>query len=80
MKLPRDVSGSALVRGLGVLGYAATRQQGSHVRLTTEVRGEHHVTIPLHDPLKVGTLSAVLKSVAAHHGLTLAELLGQIRL
>jgi hypothetical protein len=28
-------------------------------------RGEHHVTIPRHDPLKVGTLAGILGDVAA---------------
>ena len=56
MKLPRDVSGVELGRALGVLGYTVTRQNGSHMRLTTTVRGEHHITIPRHDPLRLGTL------------------------
>jgi hypothetical protein len=33
------------------------------------------VTAPLHDPLRVGTLSAILDSVAAHHGKTREQLL-----
>jgi hypothetical protein len=36
------------------------------MRLTTLERGEHHITIPRHDPLRVGTLRAVLGEVAAH--------------
>jgi len=51
-----------------------TRQTGSHIRLTTQQRGEHHLTIPDHDPLKVGTLSAILRGVAAHVGMTRAKL------
>jgi hypothetical protein len=31
-------------------------------------RGEHHITIPKHKPLRVGTLSAILKEVAEHLG------------
>lgn len=44
------------------------------------VQGErgHHQTLPLHDPLKVGTLSAILSDVAQHHGMTRAELLRQL--
>jgi predicted RNA binding protein YcfA (HicA-like mRNA interferase family) len=57
MKLPRDVSGSDLAKALRRLGYQVTRQTGSHLRLTTTERGEHHVTIPNHNPLKIGTLS-----------------------
>jgi predicted RNA binding protein YcfA (HicA-like mRNA interferase family) len=57
MKLPRDISGPELARSLKQLGYQITRQTGSHLRLTTSERGQHHVTIPNHDPIKVGTLS-----------------------
>ena len=46
MKLPRDVSGSALQLSLRRLGYEVVRQRGSHVRMTTQVNGEHHEVIP----------------------------------
>lgn len=38
------------------------------MRLTTGERGEHHVTVPRHDPLRVGTLGGILGEVAAHFG------------
>ncbi len=60
------------------LGYQATRQRGSHVRVTTQVNGEHHEVIPRHQPLRVKTLSSILKSIAAHHELTVEELLEQL--
>ena len=67
MKLPRDLSGEQLARLLRQYGYEITRQTGSHLRLTSRIRGtEHHVTIPAHNPLKVGTLSAILADVAAY--------------
>jgi hypothetical protein len=44
------------------------------VRLTTTVRGEHHVTIPGHAALRVGTVSAMLAEVARHHGIERARL------
>lgn len=75
MRLPRDLSGGDLVKRLGRLGYAVTRQTGSHIRLTSRTHGEHHVTVPKHDPLRIGTLAAILDGVAAHHGLTRDELL-----
>lgn len=50
MKLPRDLSGSDLAKRLNALGYQITRQTGSHLRLTTQENGEHHITIPRHDP------------------------------
>lgn len=80
MKLPRDVSGPELVKALRVLGYVVDRQRGSHVRVTTQQGGEHHEAIPNHHPIKTGTLSGILKSVAAHHGLSVEELIRQIRL
>jgi predicted RNA binding protein YcfA (HicA-like mRNA interferase family) len=43
-----------------------TRQTGSHMRLTTSQGGEHHVTIPRHKSLRVGTLSAILRDVTEH--------------
>jgi predicted RNA binding protein YcfA (HicA-like mRNA interferase family) len=51
MRLPRDVSGAELAKRLSVFGYHITRQAGSHLRLTTTEGGEHHLTIPHHDPL-----------------------------
>jgi len=75
MKLPRDLTGAQLAKALSQVGYQVTRQTGSHVRLTVEVPRQHHITIPLHDPLKIGTLAAVLADVAAHLGLSRDELL-----
>ncbi|MEQ1661354.1 MAG: hypothetical protein ABL877_01520 [Thiobacillus sp.] len=48
------------------------------MRLTSATRGEHHITIPNHDPLRIGTLAAILDSVAEHHGLTRDALLQQL--
>ena len=78
MKLPRDVSGEALAKALKVFGYQVTRQSGSHLRLTTMQSGEHHVTVPRHDPLRVGTLAAILDDVATHAGLTREDVLMKI--
>ena len=65
-RLPRDLSGSELVRCLSIVGYVVTRQTGSHVWLTTNERGARHVTIPNYTPLRIGTLAAILAKVAAH--------------
>jgi predicted RNA binding protein YcfA (HicA-like mRNA interferase family) len=70
LRLPRDVSGDDPAKALADLGYRVTRQTGSHVRLTTLERGEHHVTIPRHAALRVGTLAGVLGDVAQHFGLS----------
>jgi predicted RNA binding protein YcfA (HicA-like mRNA interferase family) len=78
MKLPRDVSGADLAKRLGRLGYEVTRQTGSHLRLTTTEGGQHHVTIPNHDPLKVGTLAGILNDVAAHLEISRDELVQRL--
>jgi len=75
MKLPRDITGNDLAKALGKLGYHVTHQTGSHIRLTTNENGEHHLTIPAHNPLKIGTLSAILSDIESHHKLTREMLL-----
>ncbi|HEY9847426.1 MAG TPA: type II toxin-antitoxin system HicA family toxin, partial [Candidatus Caenarcaniphilales bacterium] len=66
MRLPRDLSSQNLIKALSCFGYVVDRQTGSHIRLTTEENGEHHLTIPAHDPIKIGTLNAILRDVASH--------------
>lgn len=78
MKIPRDLSGQELIKSLQKLGYEPTRQTGSHIRLTTEQNGTHHITIPNHSPLKIGTLSGILKDVADHFQISREELLRKI--
>lgn len=80
MKLPRDISGLSLARALRAFGYVITRQTGSHIRLTTAVNGEHHITIPAHDPVKIGTLAGILADIARHHDLSRNELLRSLEL
>jgi predicted RNA binding protein YcfA (HicA-like mRNA interferase family) len=74
VRLPRDVSGEDLARALRVLGYSVTRQTGSHLRLTTQQQGEHHVTIPRHGALRVGTLA----DVALHFEMSRDELVDRL--
>ncbi len=57
MRFPRDLSGKDLAKALKVFGYSITRQTSSHMRLTSLERGEHHITIPQHNSLRVGTFS-----------------------
>jgi predicted RNA binding protein YcfA (HicA-like mRNA interferase family) len=77
-KLPRDLSGAELAKALGRVGYRVTRQTGSHIRLTAVQPAQHHVTIPAHDPLKLGTLAAILGDVAQHLQLDRDELLERL--
>ena len=78
MRLPRDLSGNDLAQALHKLGYSNTRQTGSHLRLTTQEHGEHHLTIPQHTPLRIGTLSAILADVATHFKISRDALLERL--
>jgi len=78
MKLPRDLSGPDLAKSLRAFGYEITRQTGSHLRVTTQQHGEHHVTIPNRSPVKVGTLSGILSDVSRHLGISREELLKRL--
>jgi predicted RNA binding protein YcfA (HicA-like mRNA interferase family) len=80
MKLPRDLSGPQLIRALRHLGYQVTRQRGSHTRVTTQRDGEHHETIPNHDPIKPGLLASILKGIARHHQISVEALLKLLEL
>ena len=77
-RLPRNVSGGQLASALPLHGYQITRQTGSHLRSTTTTSGEHHLTIPVHDPLKLGTLSAIPSEVSRHLGISKAELIRRL--
>jgi len=56
MRIPRDWSGDDLIKRLERVGYHPTRQSGSHVRLTYQGEfGEHHITVPRHRLLRIGS-------------------------
>ena len=80
MRLPRDVSGIDLIKSLRPLGYSVTRQTGSHIRLTTEEKGTHHVTIPNHNPIRIGTFASILDDIGEHFNLDRNELLLRLKL
>jgi predicted RNA binding protein YcfA (HicA-like mRNA interferase family) len=67
LKLPRDLSGHELAKLLHRYGYEVVRQTGSHLRLRSAHRGSpHQITIPAHNPLKVGTLAGILSEIASY--------------
>lgn len=79
MKLPRDISASALIEQLSKLGYNVTRQKGSHIRLSYQDKDKnHHITIPNHRPIKIGTLARILSDVAKNLDMSRIELLDKI--
>jgi predicted RNA binding protein YcfA (HicA-like mRNA interferase family) len=78
MRIPRDIDGSDLINALAKMGYAKTKQAGSHIKLTTKQNGEHHATIPNHSPIKMGTLNNILKDIAEHFGISKEDLIEKI--
>ena len=76
MKLPRDLSGQSLVRHLlKRWDYRQVHQVGSHIILQTEQPTPHRVAVPAHNPLRIGTLNAILAAVAAHKNVAKEEVL-----
>ena len=82
MKLPRNISADDLKKALRrTFDHHFSRQVGSHRRLTSTQSGpQHHIAIPAHDPLKPGTPRVILGEVAAHHNLSVDDLLMRLRL
>ncbi len=80
MKLPRDVSGEELVRGLRRLGYEVDRQVGSHMILRCEAPRSHSITVPNHKPIKIGTLSSILHELALQRSTSVERILEALKL
>ena len=79
MKLPRDLGGEKLISVLGKYGYQVTRQTGSHVRLTSNYKSsEHHITVPRHKSLRVGTLSGIIDEVAVYLGIDKQSMIDEL--
>ena len=78
MKIPRDITANDLLKALKSFGYEIVRQKGSHIRIKTELNGEHYETVPNHKPIKIGTLSGILNNIAEHFDMTKEELMEQI--
>ena len=69
-----------MARALERLGYVREGQTGSHLKLATDAGGRSVVIVPMHRAVPVGTLHRILRDVARHHGVTLAELVVRLGL
>lgn len=78
MRIPKDITGTELIKLLKPYGYEVIRQSGSHIRITTQQNGEHSETIPNHNPLKIGTLNNILKNIAAHFDISKEDLITRL--
>jgi predicted RNA binding protein YcfA (HicA-like mRNA interferase family) len=64
MKLPRDLSGSALIKHLCKnWDYRIVHQVVSHVILPTDVPAHQRLPVPEHPALRVGTLNSILRPI-----------------
>jgi predicted RNA binding protein YcfA (HicA-like mRNA interferase family) len=71
VRLPRDVTGSESVKALRRLGFEERRQTGSHVILRKESRT---VVVPMHKPIKPGTLKGLIEQAGLTVELFVTEL------
>lgn len=75
MKSLRNISAKELITSLGKIGYSVSRQSGSHIRLSFVTQsGTHHITIPNHNPIKIGTMSSILKEISEQRKISKEEL------
>ncbi|MCF8011429.1 MAG: type II toxin-antitoxin system HicA family toxin [Clostridiales bacterium] len=78
-RFPRDVDGQDLIKALSKFGYVSVRQTGSHVRLKSELKGYSHIiTIPMHNPVKIGTLNNIFNDVASYVGMEKGKLIREL--
>ena len=79
MKIPRDLSGTELIKLLCKhYGYGRVNQEGSHVILETNSPRKHRISIPDHSPLRIGTLNAILNAVAKAQGVEKESILQRL--
>ncbi|MCX6930985.1 MAG: type II toxin-antitoxin system HicA family toxin [Verrucomicrobia bacterium] len=79
MKLPRDLAGADLARALCEhYGYRQVNQEASHIILQVETPRHHRLAVPDHRPLRLGTLNAILRAVAAAQGVEKEAILREL--
>ncbi len=80
MKIPRDLSGAQLVKVLcRDWGYRVVHQEGSHIILQIDAPFHQRLSVPHHNPLRVGTLNGIVRVVSAHKGVERQQLLDTLR-
>lgn len=78
-KLPRDINASDLIKSLQKIGYEKIHQSGSHVRLENQkFESKHRITIPYHNPIRIGTLNNIINDIAYRMNISKQELLKKI--
>jgi len=79
MKIPRDIKGTHLADILcRQWDYEVVHQQGSHIILETELPHHQRISIPNHNPLRLGTLNNILRSISRHKGVTKTDIINTL--
>jgi predicted RNA binding protein YcfA (HicA-like mRNA interferase family) len=71
VKIPRDVNGAEAVQALRRLGFEKIRQSGSHAIMRQKGRT---VVVPMHKPIKPGTLAGLIEQAGITVEVFCAEL------
>ena len=80
MKVPRDLSGAQLVKVLcRDWNYGVVHQEGSHIILQTDTPMPQRISVPNHNPIRVGTLNSIVRAVSVHKGIERQQLLEALR-
>jgi predicted RNA binding protein YcfA (HicA-like mRNA interferase family) len=58
VRIPRDVNGTEAARALRRIGFEEKRQSGSHLIMR---KGGRTVVVPMHKPIKPGTLAGLIE-------------------
>ena len=79
MKIPRELKGSDFADILcRQWDYKVVHQQGSHIILETEIPSHQRISIPNHNPLRLGTLNSILRAISRHKGVTKADIINTL--
>ena len=79
MKIPRDLKGSDFADILcRQWDYKVVHQQGSHIIWETEIPSHQRISIPNHNPLRLGTLNSILRAISRHKGVTKADIINTL--
>ena len=78
MRIPRNISGKELIKSLEKIGYENYSSKRKSYSKTSKFPEEHHLTIPNHEPIKIGTLSSIPGEIAKYRNLKKEDLVNQL--
>jgi len=76
VKIPRNLKGSYLANVLcRSWDYVIVHQQGSHIILETQIPQHQRISIPNHNPLRIGTVNSILRAISLHKQVSKQDIL-----